>query len=31
MLEVVLVYVGVQALIVLYGREPPHTSKSKQD
>jgi hypothetical protein len=31
MLEVVLVYVGVQALIMLYGREQPTRVKSKQD
>ena len=31
MLEVVLVYVGVQALIMLYGREQPTHVKNKQD
>jgi hypothetical protein len=31
MLEVILVYVGVQALIMLYGREPPTHVKNKQD
>ena len=31
MLEVVLVYVGVQALIMLYGRGQPTHVKNKQD